>query len=1025
MQKYLDLHDQKKKTQGFLEETAKQNLRKRNFNVSRVLDNYFYPKLHGRAWWPNGVYIIKKQYGYSDSGLNYFYEKNNVEQLKDITIEPKRRSVNAFNVDNSFVECTYLSKAEYTVTIEYCANCEEHATHTRHSADVYKNFALKIQKCIMLRFPFMIVLLKPIDTDIIKEEALKFPRLKQNGGRYDKITIINDKFKEVRIGALEIQISGMKNGGDKFETFLLHSKLRSGKWPKIERILDKIVSFLPKFSCEVNVFEKQEETDSTEENGVNGVNEHENEIQTKIQYLQVNVYLLKNEKVQRLIQQSIVDEQNETDPHKRKEMLKEVKKLEKESMYRPCTAAYKSLARSQSLRSLSTLRPPSSISAHSAHQVNLLRNSSSSHYMKQQQQQYAPSTQMIIYDKDKAAVMKGKLLITKYTNENGSINIGPLPYDTYLIEVVESNHFQYAAMPLVFSTISHKKAIRKYIGLFSQENAFIQLHVYEVNAQGEKVHLNECKVTLKTCVKQQDEEDDDNSSSLGVMDVETRETKIELKQSREGIFELMTKTGRYLVEVFKDNYDIVRRFYDLDKGLNYFNIEMTREKNVNVVLKVFRFDKFLNGKVRPVKNAEVVIYKNSREIICEGITNAKGEMRYVVTKNEDFLTIVVSKLNYKQTQRMFIRNSNSTNSSGVSKVVNENNEIEEVINVFLVKEDFMSKHNCSVMLTYGNAIQQDVNSLERNIHIDASLAEKVSIIHVDGIEQYGILATIFNGADPSCFQEDVVVSDNNNNNNNNNTETTKEYIDYSSIIKITYMIKRDELCISNYQDKGWSMNGLERYCYETMVYTPYNVFYIPAPKVAECEYNQWILGWFDIKNHLLYETNYLALIGDDVQQQQQQQHDQRIQNFDEFVEFLQVLLQKKMFLNLFKEFEFHKGMLVNNDRCVKVATFKKKLEEMKFVEGKDKAQGVIKVIVEMARGFNKMISFTLLKKKVVSNLKNFKDVNGYNNNVSGQCVEDAQQGEVQGVVVKEGSGEVSGEMEEEEEQREVQQEEEE
>ena len=236
------------------------------------------------------------------------------------------------------------------------------------------------------------------------------------------------------------------------------------------------------------------------------------------------------------------------------------------------------------------------------------------------------------------------------------------------------------------------------------------------------------------------------------------------------------------------------------------------------------------------------------------------------------------------------------------------------------------------------------------------------------------------------------------------------------------MIKRNELCISNYQDKGWSMNGLERYCYETIVYTPYNVFYIPAPKVAECEYNQWILGWFDIKNHLLYETNYLALIGDNVQQQQQ--HDQRIQNFDEFVEFLQVMLQKKMFLNLFKEFEFHKGILVNNDRCVKVAMFKKKLEEMKFVEGKDKAQGVIKVIIEMARGFNKMISFTLLKKKVVSNLKNFKDVNGYNNNVSGQYVEDVQQGEAQGVV-KEGSGEVSGEMEEEEEQEQVQQEEEE
>ena len=997
MQKYIDLHDQKRKTQGFLEETAKQNLRKRNFKVSRVLDNYFYPKLHGRAWWPNGVYIIKKQYGYSDSGLSYFYEKNNVEQLKDITTARQRRSVNHFNADSSFAEFSCLSKAEYTVTIEYCANCAEHATHTRHSAEVYKSFALKIQKCIMLRFPFMIVLLKPIDTDIIKEEALKFPRLKQNGGRYDKITIINDKFKEVRIGALEIQISGMKNGGDKFETFLLHSKLRTGKWPKIERILDKIVSFLPKFSCEVNVFEKQEETDNTDEDNANAVNEQE--MQSKIQYLQVNVYLYKNEKIQHIIEQSIAEEQNETDPHKRKEMLKEMKKLEKESMYRPCTAAYKSLARSQSLRSFSTLRPPSSISAHSAQQLNLVRNSSN--FAKQ-----APSTQMIIYDKAKTEMLKGKLLITKYTNDNGTINIGPLPYDTYLIEVVESNHFQYAAMPLVFNSISNQKAIRKYIGLFTQENAFLQLHVYEVNAQGEKVHLNDCKVTLKTCVKQQEEEEE-NSSSLGI-DMETRETKIELKQSREGIFELMTKTGRYLIEVFKDNYDIVRRFYDLDKGLNYYNIEMTREKNVNIVLKVFRFDKFVNGKVRPVKNAEVVIYKNSREIICEGITDTKGEMKYLVTKNEDFLTIVVSKLNYKQTQRMFIRNNNSnsnSNSANASKV-NENNEIEEVVNVFLVKENFTSKHNCSVMLTYGNVIQ-DMNSLERNIQVEASLSQKVSIIHVDGTEQYGVLATIFNGVDAACLQENNIT---NNEQHTDNTQTTKDYIDYSSIIRVSYVIKREELCISNYQDKGWSMNGLERFCFETMVYTPHNVFYIPAPKLAECDYNQWVLGWFDIKNHLLYETNYLALLSEDTQQQ-----DQRIQNFDEFVEFLQVLLQKKMFLNLFREFEFHKGMLVNNDRCIKVALFKKKLEEMKFVESKDKAQGVIAVIVEMVKGFNKMVSFALLKKKVVSNLKNFKDINIIN----AGCGEDAQ-GESQGLA-KEGSAEVSGDVEEEQQQ--VQQEE--
>ena len=102
-----------------------------------------------------------------------------------------------------------------------------------------------------------------------------------------------------------------------------------------------------------------------------------------------------------------------------------------------------------------------------------------------------------------------------------------------------------------------------------------------------------------------------------------------------------------------------------------------------------------------------------------------------------------------------------------------------------------------------------------------------------------------------------------------------------------------------------------------------------------------MLGWFDIKHHLLYETNYLALLSEDMQQQ-----DQRIQNF---VEFLQVLLQKKMFLKLFKELEFHKGMCVNKDSCTEVTLCKKKLEDMRFVEIRDKTQSIIGMIGEMVK----------------------------------------------------------------------------
>ena len=81
--------------------------------------------------------------------MGYYYEKNNVEQLKtliDLNEERKKKTY-----EQQYVEYQYIDPYQYTVSIEYCANCNEHKTHTRHSQEMYKNFALKIQKCIAKR----------------------------------------------------------------------------------------------------------------------------------------------------------------------------------------------------------------------------------------------------------------------------------------------------------------------------------------------------------------------------------------------------------------------------------------------------------------------------------------------------------------------------------------------------------------------------------------------------------------------------------------------------------------------------------------------------------------------------------------------------------------------------------------------------------------------------------------------------------------------------------------------------------
>ena len=64
----------------------------------------------------------------------------------------------------------------------------------------------------------------------------------QNGS--DKPTLIDTQLKPSRIGALEIQLFA-KNEGRYIEK-ILHSKLKSGMWPSVSLLLEKVHFFLPR-----------------------------------------------------------------------------------------------------------------------------------------------------------------------------------------------------------------------------------------------------------------------------------------------------------------------------------------------------------------------------------------------------------------------------------------------------------------------------------------------------------------------------------------------------------------------------------------------------------------------------------------------------------------------------------------------------------------------------------------------------------------------------------------------------------
>ena len=328
--------------------------------ITKLVENQtiiFFLKLHNRGWFPNGKYIVKQHYYYANPGLGYYYERKNVDQLKDLIKLQEEKAKKKAKQD--FVDYKYISDNQYIITIEFCSNCKEHENFTSHSAELYKNYALALQKCILLRFPFVSVLLKPIDTDIVKSDWHKAKKSDNNDKKNSTripMCYINDQFKEVRIGAFEVQLC--LKADNQTKVIVLHSKLESKQWPKIENILNKIVSYMPFFKARIFIYQKdleenedennqnnfeenvenQDMVNQIQENNENNINQITNQNGLfkggLIEGLKINIYLQKNNQITNISNESWEDIQNEKDPYKRKIMNKQKKLMEKQEMYK-------------------------------------------------------------------------------------------------------------------------------------------------------------------------------------------------------------------------------------------------------------------------------------------------------------------------------------------------------------------------------------------------------------------------------------------------------------------------------------------------------------------------------------------------------------------------------------------------------------------------------------------------------------------------------------------------------------------
>ena len=1035
--KYSGL-EKKKLIEKKKDEEYRQNYRKKNHQISRELDNYFFPKLHKRGWFPNGKYIVKQHYYYANPGLGYHYEKKNVDQLKDLIILQEEKSKKKAKQD--FIDYKFISENQYIITIEFCSNCKEHENFTSHSAELYKNYALSLQKCILLRFPFISVLLKPIDTDIVKSDWHKIKKVdntdKKNGSQIPMF-YINDQFKEVRIGAFEVQLCLKADNQSK--VIVLHSKLETKQWPRIDVILNKIVSYMPFFKARIFVYQKDLE-ENDEENSQNyGEEENQdmvNQIQDNnevnknasgifkgglIEGLKINIFLQKNNQISKISNESWEDIQNEKDPYKRKIMNKEKKLLEKQEMYKSnrsniLHANNKNMSHIIENKNYCRTRPPSATSNRRVNYTlnkNVSRpNSSKNRILMNIENDFIntcinPMEQNLILDKNICESLKGKLIICKYTNNEGYIDIGPIPYDSYYIEVSENKQYRSVGMCLSFNKLptKNKNFIKRYIGLYTQENAFIQLHVFENLKDSENkedpVHLSKAQVLIEAF---RDENKEDY--------LEEKEVKFEIKEKQNsiGIFEQMVPPGKYLIKIKRENYETVTKICILKKGLNCINIEMIKERTCKLVIKVFNFEKITNEVYFPVQNADVVIY-HENEILEQGITDQKGELEYIVDKGEDFLTIVINKMGYYPIQRTFIRDKNMP-------INEQDNQYYDEMSFFLVKKNFIYEKNCVLFSIYSN-IKRNNFSTES---IDVLQKNRYTINIYNAQESDGILSICMykeekvtentqiqnnyenneennvnninrnenTGGNINQNQEEIGnnnenIVNNNNVNTENNTETEekeetnnnegnndsnsdiKENFDF--IMNLTLIINSEELLNPNYQDKGKPMNGLERFGCQTIIYTPRNTFFLNSPSLARDGYKYWNLGWFDFKNILFYQTNILL-----------ENKLERVQFFSLWIDFLQTLITNQIYKNIFEYFGFEGSTLIGKDRYIYEPVFKKKLVGLNFCNENENAD-LLQFICELFKANNNMISFSLVKKKISSNLKDFFD-NSNNNEES-------------------------------------------
>ena len=668
--KFELLHDKNKQfSLGYYidKDNKRQKMRKENNNFSNLIDNYYNSEIHPRSWWPNGGLIIKRRYKYTGIGLDHFYEKNNVEQLETIEDSIPKEKKDADYIVN-FKEFESLKYNEFMITIEHCASCEEHKYITQHQSDtIFKELAISYQKIIRERFPFIKVYLKPIDVEIVKNRGFVIPKVQKNGAAHPKIPSLNTKFKQCRIGAFEIQIATRDEKGE-IITRIIHSKLKTKKFPEVNTVLKKIVSFMPRFRLKLVLFDKEDYEDIE-----------------KMDNIQVNLYLCNSKMIKEVTDNAKMQVLNFTSPTRRLLMLKEQRfKLQQQNFlknknifktkqsFSPIPQQRITSALPQKKRGITEnsssklLRPISSTSYNfndKFYEKTKIKkpgfwinsaNARDTNKLSFSTMEALHRNGKDINTQEKLKNQKGVLIKRKYskvdetyklnfqqdnddkndedaeTSESVTLFFDDIPYDTYIIETIENSNFQGSLTLLRFNEIKPNKdnLITKYIGLWHQENAILNIHLYTEKEKSEKpapklyngMQDNNNSPSSNIVIPGQEkklirppssnqrrknplpnidntnemrfEQEPISTGSINISNAEDPNSRYKVYPNGKGIYEYKTTPGEYKLEVTNDDYEKIVMKVLLKSGLNTINIKMKQEKCCDLKIQVFEYNEY-------------------------------------------------------------------------------------------------------------------------------------------------------------------------------------------------------------------------------------------------------------------------------------------------------------------------------------------------------------------------------------------------------------------------------------------------